>query len=113
MVVIHNTINFRSYFLSHKVTGWHQSDLIQFKQRKGKIEKFVLQLIKMRLEKKWSTSGVRFYQKKAKDILISNYKIMSMENVKVKAGYFQRVLRISEEMVNHRNDQKKNWLSYA
>ena len=36
MVVIHNTINFRSYFLSHKATGWHQSDLIQFKQRKDR-----------------------------------------------------------------------------
>ena len=67
----------------------------------------------MRLEKKWLTSGVRFHQKKAKDILISNYKILSVENVKVKAGHFRRVLRISEEMVNHRNDQKKNWLNYA
>ena len=122
MVVIHNAINFRSYFLSHKATGWHQSDLIQFKKRKDrKIRSTTYKYAddqlfipkQLKLEKKWSTSGVRFHQKKAKDILISNYKILSVENVKVKAGHFRRVLRISEEMVNHRKGQKKNWLSYT
>lgn len=65
----------------------------------------------MRLEKKWTTLG-KNSRRKVEDILTTNFKTISMENIKIKAGHFLRVMCVSEEAKRQRKDRMKSWLSY-
>ena len=119
-VVIHNSVNFRSYFLSQATEGWYQFAITQFKSRKdGKVRSSIYTYDKdqmfipkqMRLEKKWTTLGNNS-RRKVEDILTTNFKTISMENIKIKAGHFLRVMCVSEEAKRQRKDRMKSWLSY-
>ena len=58
----------------------------------------------MRLEKKWTTLG-KNSRRKVEDILTTNFKTISMENIKIKAGHFLRVMCVSEEAKRQRKDR--------
>ena len=121
-VAINDQVNSRTHFLTRTLKGLEQLYMIQYKKRKnGKIKStvytyeseqlFLPQLI--RLEKKWNTSGHRLGAKKAKaETLDTRFKVVSMETLKVKAGLFRRVMRISEEFDHLRKKGKKTLLSY-
>ena len=61
----------------------------------------------MRLEKKWTTLG-KNSRRKVEDILTTNFKTISMENIKIKAGHFLRVMCVSEEAKRQRKDRMKS-----
>ena len=121
-VVVYDQVNSRAHFLIRTPKGLKQSYMVQYKKRKnGKIKStvytyeseqlFLPQLV--RPEKKWDTSGQRLGGKKAKvETLDTRFKVVSMETLKVKAGLFRRVMRISEESDRLRKERKKTFLSY-
>ena len=122
MVVVYDQINFRSHFVVRREGSWYQLARIQYKKRKnGKVRSityiypagqfFVPK--QMRVEKKWTISGQPFRRRKVDDeVLTINFKVVSMENFKVKAGRFRRVFRISEESEHQRKDRKNTTLGY-
>ena len=122
MVVVYDQINFRSHFITRREGSWYQLARIQYQKRKnGKVRATTYiypgdQLFvpkQMRVEKKWITSGQPFRRRKVNGkVLTTNFKVINMENLKVKAGHFRRVLRISEESEHQRKDRKHTTLGY-
>ena len=121
-VVAYDQVNSRAHFLVKTPKGLKQSCMVQYKKRKnGKIkstiytyelEQFFLPWL-VRPEKKWNTSGHRLGDKKAKaETLDTRFKVVSTETLKVKAGLFHRVMRISEESEHLRKERKKILLNY-